>query len=172
MNQYETMFFNNPEELKKKIQSLVEKQLQTKATEKCAELKEISKCIEYSTSISESVSFQSDNPYASGSGDWSSVGEYLETKGEFDSWCVSTVCEAERRGVDFGGDSAEYGTFEFEGDTEVAITDLWLDTDTCSVEAKAKWNEKREEDIEEQKQKQIQMLEQQLLNLKAEVESA
>jgi len=172
MNQYETMFFNNPEELKKKIQSLVEKQLQTKATEKCAELKEISKLIEYSTSINETVSFQSDNPYGSGSGEWSSVGEYLEAKEEFESWCICSQAEAEKQGVDFGGDSAEYGTFDFEGDTEVVITDLWLITDTCSVEAKAKWNEKRVKDIEEHKQKQIQMLEQQLLNLKAEVESA
>ena len=39
------MFFNHPEELKKKIKSLVEKQLQTKEGEKCAELKEISKLL-------------------------------------------------------------------------------------------------------------------------------
>ena len=96
----------------------------------------------------------------------------LEAKEEFESWCICSQAEAEKQGVDFGGDSAEYGTFDFEGDTEVVITDLWLITDTCSVEAKAKWNEKRVKDIEENKQKQIQMLEQQLLNLKAEVESA
>ena len=167
MNQYETMFFNNPEELKKKIQSLVEKQLQTKTTEKCEELKDISKYIYYSTSISETVSFESDCPYGSGSGDWETVGEYLEVKELFESNEICSQNEAQKNGVDYGGESAEYGSFEFDGDTEVVITNICLNDEGCSKEALDKENEELDKKIVKQKQKKIQELEEQLLKLKA-----
>ena len=54
----------------------------------------------------------------------SSVGEYLKQK---ESLRVGVFApkQAEKQGVDFGGDSAELEPL-IEGDTEVVITDLWL----------------------------------------------
>ena len=168
MNQYETLFFNNPEELKKKIKSLVEKQLETKEAEECAELKEISKHIDYCASISETVSFECDNPYDNGSGDWDTVEEYLEAKEQIEGSWICSQAEAERHGVYFGGSSTEYGSFEIEGDREVKITHISLNTDTCSVEAEAKAKEIQENQKAKARKHKIQELEEQLLKLKAE----
>ena len=164
MNQYETMFFNNPEELKKKIKSLVEKQLETREGEKCEELKDISKYIYYSTSISETVSFECDEPYETGDGSWESIEEYLEAKENLD-WICSQA-EARNKGVIFSS-SSEWGTFTFNGDTEVEITNICLNDEGCSKEALDKENEELDKKIVKQKQKKIQELEEQLLKLKA-----
>ena len=106
---------------------------QEKATEKCAELKDISKYIEYSTSISETVSFESDNHTKQG---WFLGAALKNTWKQKRTW--SWICSQQKqksKGVDFGGDSSEYGTFDFEGDTEVAITDLFDNDEGCSKEA-------------------------------------
>lgn len=169
MNQYETMFFNHPEELKKKIKSLVEKQLETREGEKCEELKDISKYIYYSTSISETVDFECDEPYDTGDGSWDTVEEYLEAKENLGLTCSQE--EARNIGVRFAS-SSEWGNFTFNGDTKVEITNICLNDEGCCKEALDKENEELDKKIVKQKQTKIQELEEQLLNLKAEVESA
>lgn len=163
MNSYELMCFNQPEELMKKIKSLVEKQLENKEAEECAELKEISKYIEYSVTISETVSFECDEPYETGDGSWGSIEEYLEAKERLDLTCSQE--EARNVGVRFSN-SSEWGTLTFNGDTEVEITDVWV-SDDCSVEAFERAMEEHQKMLVENKQKEIQKLEEQLLKLKA-----
>ena len=163
MNQYELMCFNQPEELMKKIKSLVEKQLKTNGARECDELKEISKYIGYSVTISETVSFECDEPHDTGDGSWGSIEEYLDTKENFDMIC--SQAEASKYGVRFASNS-EWGTFDFNGDTEVEINDIWLE-DECSAEALERQMEEHQKKRIEEKQKQIQLLEEQLLKLKA-----
>ena len=169
MNPYETMFFNQPEELKKKIKSLVEKQLETEEAEECDELKEIKKYIHYYASITETVDFECDEPHDTGDGSWDTVEEYLEAKENLG--LTFSQEEARNIGVRFSS-SSEWGNFTFNGDTKVEITNICLNDEGCSKEALDKENEELDKKIVKQKQKKIQELEEQLLNLKAEVESA
>jgi len=167
-NTYEELLLNDKAALETKISNLLEQKLNNN-NEVDLELDLIAEVIDYSYTITDTCSYQVDDPSISGERVFNSLEDY-EDKDTYYS-----ADEAESDGVEWDGDSEFSGYFSWDDCPCVSVEVEGL-TEDASEEAKTLWEQQRQAQENQQrlerKRERLERAQKELLELQADLAAA